>query len=363
MPPPGFKIIDNAVSEEAWEEIRSYLGLDTRKENLGIDITSSEVMNSNTCTKNRDSTSTGTSHHHNDVPWESTPVPQNRSVAQFGFRYDYEEDIVIPQSKVIASTRDCGTSTGNNSSCSEENMNRNDTDTDTDTDAASKDEDVPDIPEIFNRLLIRPMGKFQFQFVKEEKETLESEMQSDSDSIEFTQCIINVYRPCDHGNAVNDVVKSSAGTCTTDAGVNCSFNSGSHIPWHVDDLKFGPTIVVYTFGDDDNHPIRPLHMRSSLNSVQFNSEEQINKDADVQVHVPVGIVDREDDRYQNAGGGTKVNLDSGRSSDTEYCYYTSHPRHCSCYILSGEARYDWEHSVPTGSGWRVSITFRTFHSD
>lgn len=359
MPPPGFKIIHNAVSEEAWEEIRSYLGLDTRKENLGIDIIS-EGMNSNTCTKNRDSTSTGTSHHHNDVPWESTPVPQNRSVAQFGFRYDYKEDIVIAPSKSIASTR--GTCTGNNSSCSKEKMNRND------TDAASKDEDVPDIPEIFNRLLIRPMGKFQFQFqfVKEEKETLESEMgtcsrsttaQSDVDSIEFTQCIINVYRPCDHGNAVNDVVKSSAGTCT-DAGVN--FNSGSHIPWHVDDLKFGPTIVVYTFGDDDNHPIRPLHMRSSLNSVQFNSEEQINKDADVQVHIPVGV-DR--DRDKNAGGGTKVNLDSGRSSDTEYCYYTSHPRHCSCYILSGEARYDWEHSVPTGSGWRVSITFRTFHSD
>ena len=32
---------------------------------------------------------------------------------------------------------------------------------------------------------------------------------------------------------------------------------------------------------------------------------------------------------------------------------------CSAYLLSGEARYDWEHSIAPGDQLRFSITFRT----
>lgn len=33
---------------------------------------------------------------------------------------------------------------------------------------------------------------------------------------------------------------------------------------------------------------------------------------------------------------------------------------CSAYLLSGEARYDWEHRITPGNQLRFSITFRTF---
>jgi DNA oxidative demethylase len=32
---------------------------------------------------------------------------------------------------------------------------------------------------------------------------------------------------------------------------------------------------------------------------------------------------------------------------------------CSMYILSGSARFHWEHSIPKVKGTRYSITFRT----
>lgn len=99
----------------------------------------------------------------------------------------------------------------------------------------------------------------------------------------FTQCIINAYGP----------------------------NATSHIPWHKDDWRFGPIVLVYTFGS-----ARPLQMR----------------------------------RQQS----------HGNDALSSYNYYTAYPRHLSCYILAGFARYDWEHMVPTGSEWRVSITFRSW---
>ena len=82
-------------------------------------------------------------------------------------------------------------------------------------------------------------------------------------------------------------------------------NSSSHIPWHFDDAAFGPIILVYTFGE-----ARPLLMRK------------------------------------------------GDTDDTG-SIYSAQPKHLSRYVLSGESRDHWQHSVPSGKGWRVSITFRT----
>lgn len=80
-------------------------------------------------------------------------------------------------------------------------------------------------------------------------------------------------------------------------------NSTSHIPWHVDDRRFGPIVLVYTFGE-----ARPLLMRNNAT-------------------------------------------------------YAALPGHLSRYVLSGESREHWEHSVPAGKGWRVSITFRTLRGE
>jgi len=74
---------------------------------------------------------------------------------------------------------------------------------------------------------------------------------------------------------------------------------------------------VYTFGDN-----RPLHFRKMAGEEYGQQQEQQQRPA--------------------------KNL-----------FYEAHPNHCSRYMLQGEARNDWEHSVPTGKGRRVSFTFRT----
>jgi alkylated DNA repair dioxygenase AlkB len=111
----------------------------------------------------------------------------------------------------------------------------------------------------------------------------------------FIQCIINVYQAV------------------------------TIIPWHLDHIDFGPIILVFTFGED-----RPLPMRRLKSS---NKKDQ-EKPADPFQH--------------------RINY-----PEDAYDYYTATPNHRSCYILSGQARDTWEHAVPTGSGLRVSITFRS----
>jgi len=173
--PRGFQLTANAVSEESWRILQEWM--DTG----GLLGGGESVL----------------------IPWEVGA--QNRKVAQFGFRYDYDRDIV---------------------------------DTTTPT---------PPIPPTLYDLLDVPS--------------------------EYTQCIINTYEA--------DIL----------------------IPWHKDDLAFGPTILVYSFGE-----ARPLLMRHADNH-------------DLQCEVI--------------------------------------PTHCSKYVLSQSARYDWEHMVPTGSAFRVSFTFRS----
>ncbi|CAE7238448.1 unnamed protein product [Symbiodinium natans] len=88
----------------------------------------------------------------------------------------------------------------------------------------------------------------------------------------FTQCIINEYGPADG------------------------------IPWHVDDLVFGPEILVFVFGE-----ARPLRLRRT--------------DSETSMCVDIG--------------------------------------HLWSYSFQGESRYGWQHSIPEGLGNRLSVTFRS----
>ncbi len=255
--PEGFSISTNVVSEEAWDEIRMYLGLTTFPHPFdGREGDNDNIVASIELDGNGDQKDGGMqgkiANPSTEIPWESTPFPQNRPVVQFGFRYDYEKDIVVPPP--------------------EDN-----------TDQICDETAVPKIPEVFQRLLLRPY-----------QESIGTRLKN----VAFTQCIVNVYRP-------------STAECT------------SSIPWHFDDPQFGPEILVFTFGET-----RPLNMRLKHESNDNDYKERI-------------------DNCEN---------------DDNYSYFTAHPAHRSSYVLSGPARHKWQHSVPSGSSWRVSITFRTLNS-
>jgi alkylated DNA repair dioxygenase AlkB len=114
------------------------------------------------------------------------------------------------------------------------------------------------------------------------KQLLLQQHQKGGDDVKYTQCIINQYE--------REIL----------------------IPWHKDDLEFGPKISVFTFGE-----ARPLLLRRPREAVS-----------------------------------------------NEYDMYTAAvPTHRSNYILSKRARYDWEHMIPPGFGHRVSFTFRTHKTE
>ena len=99
------------------------------------------------------------------------------------------------------------------------------------------------------------------------------------------------------------------------------YEAENEIPWHLDHELFGPEVLVYTFGED-----RPLHLRKLHDTNTMNTEA---------------------DRHTT-------------DTDDGYVHTQVYPKHCSRYILSGQARYAWEHSVPNGKKERVSITFRSW---
>lgn len=96
-----------------------------------------------------------------------------------------------------------------------------------------------------------------------------------------------------------------------------AYEAQNEIPWHLDHKYFGDKVLVYTFGEE-----RPLLLRKQIS---FGS---------------IGL----------------------QQPEEEYTFHITqaYPRHCSKYILQGSARNEWEHYVPTGSGKRVSITFRSW---
>lgn len=95
------------------------------------------------------------------------------------------------------------------------------------------------------------------------------------------------------------------------------YEANNEIPWHLDHEYFGPEVLVYTFGEN-----RPLLLRKPVNGDE--------------------------------------NIHNQEKEDKVYIYSRSLPRHCSKYALSGPARHVWEHSIPSGKGERVSITFRSW---
>ena len=332
IPPQGFYISDDVVSEEAWEDIRVYLGLSTTggTESSSTCNPSSIEINGFCDDRNGDGRNNNNNHQdecglsehaapitttrNTEIPWESTPSPQNRPVAQFGFRYDYERDIVVPPTA-------------------------NDDDDDNNNTKAGGEEIVPKIPDVFHHLLLRPYHDDIRNKLKSSSDISSSSRRRRRSNSEFTQCIVNVYRPSTPVTIVeesksSDPEKPSTETTRTTPTPTTN-KSCSSIPWHVDDPQFGPEILVFTFGET-----RPLHMR--LKNEDHNGDNDNGNDANT--------------------NETKRSNDHDCCNNHGFSYFTAYPSHRSCYVLSGPARDKWQHSVPSGSGWRVSITFRTLRT-
>ena len=109
------------------------------------------------------------------------------------------------------------------------------------------------------------------------------------------------------------------------------------IPWHLDHEYFGPEVLVYTFGET----------RSFLLRKPLNDAARI-KDA-------ISNISQPSQRKKS-----QHNAKSKEEEDGGYSHVQVFPKHCSKYILSGPARTAWEHSVPSGKGERISITFRSW---
>ncbi|MGK3739250.1 MAG: hypothetical protein ACI90V_006097 [Bacillariaceae sp.] len=356
-PPPtpeGFSVAKDVVSEEAWEEIRSYLGLRLNVVADNNDDDDDDGVGTSMCTLPRwnndiqiidlhDLDGVKNEEHNNnlmdrcrsssEIMWESTPPPQNRPVAQFGFRYDYERDIVvvpIGDENLAVPIEKCDEKEDNKTAIYDDG-------------SAKVAAAVPKIPELFKRLLLRPY------YIQSSGIGIQDDGVNDDDENEneiktfveiFTQCIVNVYRPTTATTSPKEINRDNNEDETTTDSSNRSNRDvrddiiGSHIPWHVDDHRFGHVIIVFTFGDTFGET-RPLNMR-------------LKKDND-------------DDNYDDTDNDTCGNDDVDCSRN--YSYFTAHPPHRSCYKLLGVARTQWEHSIPAGTGWRVSITFRSVLSD
>lgn len=161
------------------------------------------------------------------------------------------------------------------------------------------DDAVPEIPLELRLILLESCSERL-------RKLLHDTVPPEWDPTAFTQCIINVY------------------------------DADNIIPWHWDHKEFGPVVLVFTFGED-----RPLLLRRLKSSV---------------------LLDRTIDNNHNYPL-SQCHHEEGSYSEEDYEYYTAYPKHGSCYVLTGPVRYQWEHSVPKGSGFRVSITFRTHCND
>jgi alkylated DNA repair dioxygenase AlkB len=60
-------------------------------------------------------------------------------------------------------------------------------------------------------------------------------------------------------------------------------------------------------------------------------------------------------------GAARMRFQRGTGPARRTCVATLEPR--SAYVLAGEARWRWQHSIPPVKEWRYSITFRTLRPD
>ena len=95
------------------------------------------------------------------------------------------------------------------------------------------------------------------------------------------------------------------------------------IPWHKDDAAFGNTVLVFSFGEP-----RALRLR------------------------------------RLAFGAVAAQAPGDRDAEPEHLSQIVHSwevisAHGSAYVLQGEARNDYQHSVQAGKGRRWSVTFRS----
>mmetsp|Transcript_18160 Transcript_18160/g.25594 ORF Transcript_18160/g.25594 Transcript_18160/m.25594 type:complete len:285 (-) Transcript_18160:72-926(-) len=267
--PDGFSMDHNVVSLDVWEKLDHWLKTDYIDIQKGTKITATKSVN--TASVNKEEDQEKKEYYYYKVPWQDEGEKmQHRRVAQFGGRYDYQTDIVdtktptapIPQFlKDLLLTKNPVMS------------NKCSTVVDDGDSTRAKDNHI------------------QTKNSDNEDNNNNDDCNENDVSHDFNQCIINEYT---HHDTI--------------------------IPWHKDHPDFGPTILVFTFGDD-----RPLHFRKL-------------------------VQDQKEDN-DNESGGKEIN------GKNRFC--TAYPRHCSRYMLQGEARNDWEHSVPKGTGRRVSFTFRT----
>ncbi len=201
MIPEGFALKHNAVSTEVWHALEEWMRIrstSTTTSGAGQEAPGAPAPGRTKQEEEQEvprpggeQVVVGGGSGDNDemeLAWEETEFNQNRPVAQFGFRYDYHNDVVVTPD--CAHHDDTGGSTSSTSSTS--------------TKAGGG---APPIPEIIQRLLLEPVRA-------------EGDGDGDIKNVNFTQCIINDYK-----------------------------DAKTIIPWHRDDMAFGDVVLVYTFLD------------------------------------------------------------------------------------------------------------------
>jgi alkylated DNA repair dioxygenase AlkB len=124
----------------------------------------------------------------------------------------------------------------------------------------------------------------------------------------------------------------------------------------------------YDFDDGSFAPAEPLP--EWLYPLREQAAAFAGMSADAFVHVLLARYDpgagigwhRDRDVFENVVGvslGTPATLRFRQRSASGFQRASLEVAPRSAYLLSGEARHDWEHSIPPGESLRFSITFRS----
>ena len=218
--PDGLSIEHDQVDPELWANIRHWLSSDTLPSSAAVSNDAKQLL---MC----------------KIPWETGPQMQGRRIAQFGnCKYDYTSDVA----------QYCKVST---------TINGHDDDED--------DGCAPPIPNYIRQTLLK-------------------NCQNNSESEQYTQCIINMY------------------------------NAENEIPWHLDHEYFGPKVLVYTFGED-----RPFMLRRKVlnkEEVAIANAKENQKEADNSKYTYATVFPRHGSKYFLSGEARDIwehSVPSGKS--------------------------------------------------